>query len=255
MLCATIGRDGLRARVLSFGGVLQDLRLEGDASSLVLGFSDPSDYFINPGYVGAIVGRYGNRIRDGFLSIKGTAYQLDLNESAQSHLHGGSSGFSHRNWTLRHHDETTAVFTLHAADQEMGYPGNLDVTLTYEVLPGQRLSVRLEAVSDQPTVINPVPHFYFKLDQNPTIAAHHLRIFADSYLPVDDALMPTGAPKAVQDSGFDFLTMTGLGGCARRCVWGSVQLQGSRSQLLFYRAQAGVDTDGQAGLGQDTAGS
>jgi aldose 1-epimerase len=216
VLRATIGQDGLTVCVLSFGAILQEVWREDCAHSLVLGFDDVTAYFRNPSYVGTVVGRYGNRIKAGRFYIDDIAYQLDLNEAGRTHLHGGQGGVSNRNWTLESVSKTTAVFSIRLRDLEMGYPGNLDVTLTYEVLRHQRLRLHIQARTDQPTVVNLVPHYYFKLDQSPTISEHILQVFADQYLPADPDLIPTGAPCTTLGTAYDFSRPTplaALNGC------------------------------------------
>lgn len=209
---ATIGQDGLSLRILSFGAIVQDIWREGVDHSLVLGFEDVASYFNNPSFVGTVVGRFGNRIAGGRFELANQTYQLDLNENGRTHLHGGCDGVFNRNWTIESVSETKAVLAIRLAHMEMGYPGAVDVRLTYEVLPNQRLQLRFEATCDRQTVINLVPHFYFKLDQCDTISEHLLQVFTDEYLAVDAASIPVGAPLKTTDSPFDFSKPTPLAG-------------------------------------------
>ncbi|MFN6987189.1 MAG: galactose-1-epimerase, partial [Rhizobium oryzihabitans] len=136
----TISKGGLTAKVITWGAVIQDLRLEGHQPPLVLGFDTFEDYKYSS-YFGATPGRNANRIGDGKFSIDGHEYQLELNEKGVSHLHGGSDGMGKRNWMLMEHGESHAVLQIIDPDGRAGYPGNCTVTATYTIRDGGVLSV------------------------------------------------------------------------------------------------------------------
>ncbi|WP_142846343.1 aldose epimerase family protein [Telmatospirillum sp. J64-1] len=200
-----IAGHGLSARFLTYGATLQDLRLDGFDHSLVLGFDDLEGYLAHPDlYFGAMVGRYANRIGEGRAAIGGRECQLDRNFLERHLLHGGSEGSSRRNWRIAAHsgEEVTFIDTL--PDGHMGFPGRLNVRVTFAVQPGPALSIRVEAETDAETLCNFAHHSYFNLGGGPTVEGHLLQIAADHYLPVTDTLIPTGEVAPVDGMPFDF---------------------------------------------------
>jgi aldose 1-epimerase len=201
-----ISGGGLKARILSYGSLLQDLRLKGHDAPLVLGYADIADYLQPSPYLGANCGRSINRIRDGKLTIDGRTHQLDRNFLGKHNLHGGANGISARNWTFVAVSKDEAVLEVRCPDGNMGFPGNLDVRATYR-LPGKGvLSVTLEAVTDAPTVCNLSHHSYFNLQDGgrSSVVDHMLKINASAYLPVDNELIPDGRVLPVAGTEFDF---------------------------------------------------
>lgn len=202
----TLSNDGLQLSVLTFGALIQDLRVEhgGSSKPVVLGFPTLAPYLSAARHFGAVAGRSANRIKGGELPLDGEIYQLSLNENNRTHLHGGFGGFSTRNWAVTDITENSIALSLHSAAGEDGYPGAVDIGCTYRLLPQQCLAIELTAITDAPTIVNLATHSYFNLDGSPTIAAHRLMIPAETYLPVDDALIPTGERRAVAGTAFDF---------------------------------------------------
>ena len=203
----SISGGGLTAQIMSWGAVLQDLRLAGHDAPLVLGFDRFEDYPANSPYMGAIAGRYANRIRDGRFTIAGTHYQADTNFLGKHTLHGGSKSFGKRVWDVVLHGADFVTFALHDPDGSMGFPGALDVTCTYRMkIPGT-LAIELTATCDEPTLCNLAHHSYFNLDDGGSgdILDHRLMLAASAYLPVDDELIPTGVVQPVDGTPFDFL--------------------------------------------------
>ena len=200
-----ISGDGLDARVMTWGAVVQDLRLDGHAPPLVLGFADFSDYPAHSPYFGAIAGRTANRIAEGRFTLDGRDFQLDRNFLGRHNLHGGAKGFGKRVWTFADHGADFVTLELTSADGDMGYPGRLTARCTYR-LAGGALSVTLEAEAEAPTLCNLAQHSYFNLDDGGagTILHHRLRIAADSFLPVDDGMIPTGEIRPVAGTDHDF---------------------------------------------------
>lgn len=203
-----ISGGGLKANILSFGAVVQDLRLDGHDAPLVLGFDRFEDYLSYANYFGAIAGRYANRIRGGRFSIAGRRYAIEPEAPERQGLHGGSNGYARRNWTLTGHGADFVTLSLADSAGMMGFPGSLDVRCTYALKAGGTLSVKLTATTDEPTICNLAHHSYFNLDDGGSgqILDHRLMLNAGAYLPVDGELIPTGEVKPVDGTLFDFRT-------------------------------------------------
>jgi aldose 1-epimerase len=201
-----ISGGGLRASVMSWGAVLQDLRLEDHDAPLVLGFEKFEDYPAHSPYMGAIAGRCANRIRQGRFTIDGRRYQADTNFLGKHTLHGGARGFGKQVWATGLHGPDFVTFTLHSPDGDMGFPGAMEVSCTYRLkIPGT-LSVELTATTEESTLCNLAHHSYFNLDDGGSgdILDHRLMMPAEAYLPVDDELIPTGVVEPVAGTAFDF---------------------------------------------------
>lgn len=204
----TLSGGGLTAAVLTFGAVIQDLRLGGHAPPLVLGYERIEDYIANVNYFGAVAGRHANRIRGGRFAIDGEAYRIDPDRPEAHGLHGGSGGYARRNWRVAGAGPEYVTLTLHDADGAMGFPGTVEAACTYRLSESGTLSAVFEATTDRPTLCNLAQHSYFNLDDGGETEAldHSLRIAADAYLPVDADLIPTGEIAAVAGTPFDFRT-------------------------------------------------
>jgi aldose 1-epimerase len=212
----SISAGGLTAKVITWGAVIQDLRLKGHEPSLVLGFDSFEDYPKYSSYFGATPGRSANRIANGRFSIDGTSYQLELNEKGVTHLHGGSDGIAKRNWTIIDHTPERVVLQIVDPDGRAGYPGNCTVTATYTILEGGVLSVAYSSTTDKPTICNICQHSYFNLDGSADTLNHQIMIAADHYLPSDERQIPTGEIRPVEGTGFDLR----LAGSMKRFVDG-----------------------------------
>jgi aldose 1-epimerase len=204
----TLERGGLTARIISFGAILQDLRMAGHAAPLTLGFDSLAPYHGDAKYFGAIVGRYAGRIAGAEATIDGMHYDLDRNALGGHQLHGGSDGASCRNWTLVEHGDDFAIFTDTLPDGHMGFPGAITMRATYRLLAEQTLEIELEAETDAPTLCNLTSHNYFILDDSGDLAHHTLQIDADRYIPVDETGIPTeaGGDQSVAGGAFDYRT-------------------------------------------------
>lgn len=200
----TLEGGGLTANVMTWGAVLQDLRLEGHGPALVLGLERFEDYPAHSPYFGALAGRCANRIGGASFELDGQRYDVDPNFLGKHLLHGGRAGCGKRNWVLDGADRNSARLTLRMPDGEMGFPGNLDVAMTVRLLDGGVLDFEIEAVTDAPTLCNFAHHSYFNLDGGATILDHDLQIDADGFLAVDAELIPTGAVAPVEGTAFDF---------------------------------------------------
>jgi len=204
----SLGGGGLKAAILTYGAVVQDLRLEGHPAPLVLGLPDLARYLDRPNYFGATVGRFANRIAGGRFTLDGCGIQLDRNEGG-THLHGGSAGFSRRLWEVDGAAEDSVRLRLVSDDGDMGYPGRVHVTATFTLAPGGVLDILYEARAEAPTLVNLAHHGQFIL--GPDLLSHELRIDADHYLPVDEAKIPTGEVAPVAGTALDFRSARPLG--------------------------------------------
>lgn len=200
----TLTGGGLTAHVLTYGAVLQDLRLEGHDAPLVLGFPDFAPYLTDSPYFGATVGRFANRIRGGHLELDGQAYQLDTNDGGRHMLHGGADGLSGGLWEIDEIAGDHATFTAELPDGHMGFPGTLKCSVTFALTEGGTLDVQMRADTDKTTLCSLAHHSYFTLDDAETVSQHQLQIAAESYTPVDDTLIPTGEIAPVSGTQFDF---------------------------------------------------
>jgi aldose 1-epimerase len=199
---------GLTAKIITWGAVIQDLRLDGHDAPLLLGFDDFDSYPAHSSYFGSTPGRCANRIGDGKFTLDGKSYQLDLNENGVTHLHGGSDNIAKQNWTIVEHDVDRVVLKIVDPDGRAGYPGNCTIQATYWVHGDGELSVTYESTSDQPTIANVCQHAYFNLDGRDDALGHDIMIAADSYLVTNERQIPTGEARPVAGTAFDFRQMS-----------------------------------------------
>jgi aldose 1-epimerase len=195
--------EELRANVLTYGAIVQDLRLNGVSFPLVLGADSLAPYLEPMQYFGAMVGRYANRIAHGRFSLHGQTFSLSQNFRQRHCLHGGVKGSGDRLWTLAEQTADSVTLVLTLLDGEMGFPGTMDVILQIS-LTNTAIQFEISARCDQATVCNFAHHGYFILDDSGSLARHRLRIAAEHYLPVDNDLIPTGETASVAMTPFDF---------------------------------------------------
>lgn len=200
----TIRGGGLTAHVLTYGSLIQDLRLDGHDAPLVLGFERFEDYLRHSPYFGVTPGRCSNRIAAGRCVLDDKIVELERNERGVNHLHGGSDGIAVRNWMVESHEVDRVVLSILDPAGRAGYPGNCRIRATYALGDGGLLSVRYEAETDQLTLANLCQHSYFNLDGSADILDHELMIDAAHYLPVNQDLIPTGDLQPVAGTVFDF---------------------------------------------------
>ena len=209
---------GVSARILSYGATLQSLMAPdraGKVADVVLGYDDLASYVDHPNFFGVTVGRFANRIAGGRFTLDGKAYQLPLNDKVNS-LHGGGKGFDKVAWkVLSIKDGPTATLVLghRSADGESGYPGNLDVTVTYRLEADGTLAIAYAAVTDRPTILSLTNHSYFNLagEDAGSALGHMVTLAADAVLETDAEQIPTGRILPVAGTPFDFRTPTALG--------------------------------------------
>jgi aldose 1-epimerase len=204
----TLSRGGTRIKVLSYGGIVQSLELPdraGRYANVSLGFDSLDPYVADSPYFGALIGRFGNRIAEGKFTLDGTDYTLPVNDGPNS-LHGGDKGFDKRVWDVTPNGPGSLVLQYTSADGEMGYPGTLDVTVTYTLSDAGDFQIDYEATTDAPTVANLTSHIYFNLagEGSGGIYDHRLGIAADRFTPVSSTLIPTGELAPVAGTPFDF---------------------------------------------------
>jgi len=209
---------GMRATITNYGGIVTSLLVPdrtGRPGDIVLGFDSLEGYLRGSPYFGAIVGRYANRIAGARFTLDGHAYRLAANDHGNT-LHGGVRGFDKVVWdAIPFADSTRSGLRLHhvSAAGEEGYPGRLDVTVTYEVTDANELRITYHATTDKATVLNLSHHGYFNLAGrgSRSIIGHELLLAAERYTPVDAALIPTGELARVDGTAFDFRTATPIG--------------------------------------------
>ena len=204
-------KNGMEVSVINFGGIITSLKSrdsKGNYEDVVLGFDNLSQYEDESPYFGAIIGRYGNRISEGKFTLDGKTYNLAVNNDI-NHLHGGLKGFDKVVWDAAQEvtdSSASLILKYISQDMEEGYPGNLQVKVTYTLDDNDELRVEYEAETDKKTIINLTQHSYFNLsgDFSKNILDHEITINADSFLPVDSTLIPTGEVISVEGTPFDF---------------------------------------------------
>jgi len=218
----TLSASGIRARISNYGGAIVSLEIpdkNGRMGDVVLGFDTLAEYIANPTqYFGATIGRYGNRIANGRFTLDGIEHILPKNNGANS-LHGGDYGFFRRVFTPRMLPNGGLELTYLSKDLEEGYPGNLNVTVTFHAVDGQgagspgALRIDYAATTDKDTVVNLTNHSYFNLKGagSGDILDHLVTISARRFTPVDKTLIPTGELRNVAGTPFDFLQSTKIG--------------------------------------------
>jgi aldose 1-epimerase len=212
-----ISDDGLEVELLNMGASICAIRLPTGQGQInaVLGYDDPAHYLSNPFYLGSTVGRYANRIAGALFELDGVVSDLVCSPEGSGHcLHGGPVGFSHRIWgNGEMANAVTTRFTLVSKDEDQGFPGSVDATVTYSLIDRWKLLMEYQAVSDAPTVISLANHAYFNLNSDDSPADnHHVMINADAYTPVAEDLIPTGQMVDVSGTVFDFRQAAAFGG-------------------------------------------
>lgn len=198
--------DNVKAEILNYGGTIRSLKVKdknGVFTDVALGYDDIESYVKNDGYLGALIGRVGNRINKGTFSLNGKTYRVGINDGENS-LHGGIKGFDKKIWDSRI-DGEKLVLTTFSPDGEEGYPGNLNAEVVYS-LTDKGIKIEYGATCDRDTVISMTNHCYFNLDGagNGDILPTKMTIFADGVTPTNEKLIPTGSILPVEGTPFDF---------------------------------------------------
>lgn len=208
-------KNGLEACITNYGGRMVSLMApdkNGKMTDVVLGYDSISDYLKSDGNFGALIGRYGNRIAQGKFSLDSVEYQLPQNNNGHC-LHGGPEGYHTRLWDAKQLNDQTLELTYLSKDGEAGFPGNLQIKVTYTLTDDNAIELAYEAETDKPTVVNLTNHSYFNLSGVPgsTILDHDIMINADTYTPVDSLLIPTGETPSVEGTPMDLRNPIAIG--------------------------------------------
>lgn len=211
-------RHGMAARLAAFGAMLTELHVpdnRGVSGDVVLGFNQLDNYLRGHPYFGSTTGRVANRIAGGAFTLEGKHYALAKN-NGPNHLHGGIQGLDKLLWQSAASSSPrgpSVQFTCVSPDGEEGYPGNLNLTVSFTLTDANELIIDYLATTDQITPINLTNHAYFNLADGgrSSITGHVLEIFADHFTPVDDTSIPTGEILAVTGTPMSFLKPTPIG--------------------------------------------
>ena len=211
-------KNGVEAAITTFGGSVVSLKVpdrSGKLGDVVLGFDSVDGYANNTSYIGALIGRYGNRIGHAQFKLEGKTYTLAKN-NGENTLHGGIKGFNKAVWTAKEvsaKDGQALELTYLSKDGEEGFPGNLYVRVIYTLTDSNALKMDYSATTDKDTVLNLTNHSYFNLagPGSEEVLSHVLMIEADKFTPVDSGLIPTGELRDVAGTPFDFRKPTAMG--------------------------------------------
>ena len=203
---------GFSAEIINYGAVITRIVYKG--TDVVLGYDSFNDYIDNPDYMGAIIGRNTNVIENSEITINGKTYRLFPNDKSNN-LHGGREGFNKKIWNVQclEGDEPSLVLTYLSPDGEEGFPGNIDVKVTYRLTKDNALQIHYEAWSDQDTVVNLTNHSYFNLNghANGSVEGHSLWLASRFYTPNTEQIIPTGEICSVCETPFDFTKESKIG--------------------------------------------
>ncbi|WFB35926.1 galactose mutarotase [Kiritimatiellota bacterium B12222] len=203
---------GLRCAIMTLGGIITELHVpdrNGNSADIALGLPTLQDYLNGHPHLGALTGRVAGRINGGKFTLEGKTYELELNDPP-NHLHGGPEGIDKRNWKASTDDSDPANPTLtlsyHSPDGEMGYPGNVDFTVTYKLSDDNALEIHYQASTDAPTPLSLTNHSYFNLkgEGSDDLEGHSLQIYTDTYIPKDDIGTLSNTPTSVAGTPHDF---------------------------------------------------
>jgi aldose 1-epimerase len=249
---------GMTATFTNYGGRMVGLQVpgkDGKPVDVVLGYSNVKQYAEGPeNYFGATIGRYGNRIAKGKFILDGKQYTLAANNGANN-LHGGPKGYSRVVWDAKQLNDSTLELSYLSKDGEEGFPGNLQVKVTYALTAENEVKMDYEATTDKKTVVNLTNHAYFNLngEGSGTINNHLLQVNADHYTPVDTTLIPTGKLEPVAGTPFDFTKPRAIGELLEQDheqlkngqgYDHNFVLQNSKSQQLIHAATVVGDQSG-----------
>lgn len=212
--------NGMVVKIINYGATVTQILVpdkKGEMGDVVLGFDSLRGYLqSNNPYFGCIVGRYANRIANARFTLDGKEYTLAANNNGNT-LHGGLKGFDKVIWKLKgkeiNDEHSTLGFQYFSKDGEEGYPGNLEVTVAYSLLPTNEIKIDYIATTDKLTPVNLTNHSYFNLSAGTdlSILDHELMLKADEYTPVNNQLIPTGKIDPVKGTAMDFNTAKKIG--------------------------------------------
>ena len=211
-------RTGMVVRITNYGGIVLSWLVpdrRGDLSDVVLGYDDLAGYLRKSPYLGALVGRYANRIGEARFTLGEIEYPLAAN-NGENALHGGRVGFDKKLWQASviggtNTDSEALVLRHHSPDGDEGYPGALDVVVAYQLTEAQELRITYQATTNKTTILNLTNHSYFNLAGEGTVLDHEVVLHADHFTPIDDRLIPTGELRHVAGTPFDFRSFHRIG--------------------------------------------
>jgi len=209
-------KRGSIAKIINLGGIITELHVRdknGVLDDIVLGFDTLEPYLAVGPYFGALIGRVGNRIANAKFTLDGVTYELAANNGTNN-LHGGVQGFDKKVWTATPFEDAQGPgLKLHllSEDGDQGFPGNLDVTVTYQFTHEDEIIVDYFATTDKATPVNLTQHTYFNLAGKGDILNHHMQIFADHINAVNEAQIPVGELMPVANTPFDFRNARPIG--------------------------------------------
>jgi aldose 1-epimerase len=200
--------NGVEVSITNYGGRIVSVMVpdrDGNMKDVVLGYDNIDDYRATDNNFGATIGRYGNRIAHGKITVEGVEYQLPQNNFGHT-LHGGPEGFNKKVFKANQIDNQTLELTYLSEDGEAGFPGNLSVKVTMILTNDNAINIQYEAKTDKETIVNLTNHSYFNLsgNANKTILNDVLTINADQFTPVDNTFMTTGEILTVEGTPMDF---------------------------------------------------
>ena len=203
-----MGSGGLEMTVSNYGAKILSLLVpnqDGEKADVLLGFSSMNEWQTQEPSFNAVIGRFANRIKHGRFTLDGKTYQLPVNCAGDT-LHGGWQGFQQQIWDIVQQSQDSVLLHYQSADGEQGFPGTLDVYVTYQITKDNALRITYEARTTAPTVINLTQHAYFNLEgeQAVSIREHLLQIHAEKFIELDETNCPTGKLLPVKDTPMDF---------------------------------------------------
>jgi len=241
----SIHNQHLKFVCINYGATIKNLFVKdknGDETNVIIGFKEPENYLTNPYYIGASIGRFAGRISDGGFIIDGKRYPIYNPEGV--HLHGGKNNFSHKYWEI---DEinTSEIpyvkFSYISKHLEEGYPGNLQVYVTYK-LDGNKLVITYEAETDETTIVNLTNHNYYNLNGKGNILDHELHLKSTQFLEVNEKQLATGKLKDVNQTPFDFLKTRKIGNHINfKGIDDCLTLEVQDAIATLYSLQSGIE--------------
>jgi len=203
-------KNGFSVIIITYGGIIKEINIpdrNGKIENIVLNYKKNEEYLDDKFFIGALIGRYANRIENGAFSLKNEKFQLDKNEG-DNHLHGGNEGFNKKFWKVVDYDSVNEKFiklSYCSKHLECGYPGNLKCDVKYSINDKDEFTIEFMAISDKDTIFNPTSHSYFNLNPSKTsILNHKLKINAIKYIPTNKKSLPKNDVKSVIDTAFNF---------------------------------------------------
>lgn len=228
---------GMEVTITNYGGTIVHWTApdkNGNFENITLGMDSLQNYLDGVPYFGALVGRYGNRIANAQFSLDSTTYTLAANNGLNT-LHGGIKGFDKVLWKVLESSENHLKLNYLSADMEEGFPGNLNVTVTYTLGESNDLKIDYEATTDKATVVNLTNHAYFNLEQmGSSIESHELQLQADRFLPVDNGLIPTGELQSVAGTPMDFQSKKAIGKDINDTTFAQIKIGGGYDHCWVF---------------------